>query len=294
MEIPVISFEARINSLNNPSLISRFFSIFELGKLSHSHRLWKWGALFLALIYAFTSIINKIKILIVYYHNKSKSILASEPLLSYLDDEFSSDDDDDDYDNDDNCSTPDSDSDSSEEDGDADEDESEYRNQLVDEDYNVKGNFCDFSENTWQKRKFKLLRRRKSVIDNLLLSDFISGKGVVKLWDGLSLGVVDVNNAFSFLDSNHDIKSEDIFSRNSIFDAISTSPNVFISSEEKLGLNIWDMRTGLKSAAVHRSGKMVGIGAGKMYVRDDVTMGLSVSDVKEDCDAINGGVVLGC
>ncbi|XP_021723801.1 uncharacterized protein LOC110691192 [Chenopodium quinoa] len=290
MEFPVINFEAGINSLHNPSLIYRIFSNFELGKLSYANRIWKWGALFLALVYAFSSLVNKIKIIILYYHNKSRSLLAaSEPLLSHLYDEFDSDFSDDE--NDDVCSSCGSTSD--EEDDvidDDDEIEDLWNASFDDDDYNVKGSFGNFNESSRQKGKFKLLRRRRSFVDNFSLSDFVNGNGVVKLWDGLSLGVVDVDNAFSFLDYENDKNSEnrDLFFAG--VPAVSSSPAVFISGG-KLGLDIWDFRAGDSSPVVKsdwrrsdRRGEVVGMDSGrtgKVYVRDDDSMRLAVGDVRK-------------
>ena len=193
MEIPVIN--RMTDSLHNPSFISRISSTLELGKLSNAHRLWKWGALFLALVYAFSSIINKFKLLMLYFHNKSKSLLAaSEPLLAQFDDAFLTDDDE----NDDVYSISATSSDEDEDD--KDEDIIEEFSRFDDDDFNVKGSFRSFSENPRKKGKFKLLRRRRSFVENFSLSDFSNGNGVVKLWDGLDLGLVEVHDAFSFLD----------------------------------------------------------------------------------------------
>ncbi|KNA06941.1 hypothetical protein SOVF_176440 [Spinacia oleracea] len=283
MEIPVINFEAGINSFRNPSLIYRVISNFELGKLSYSNRIWKWGALFLALVYGFSSLVNKIKLLVLYYHNKSKSLLAaSEPLLSSLYDEFDSDTGSDYDENDDVCSSCDSSSDE-----DDDEIEEMCNVSFEDDDFNVKGSFDNFSESPMQKGKFKLMRRKRSFVDNFSLSDLVNGNGVVKLWDGLGLGVVDVDNAFSFLDfdnyENHDFISSSNFS----------SPAVFISAGSgggKLGLDIWDLRTGGESPVVRsqwrsdQRGKIVGMDSGrtgKVSVRNDDKMLSAVGDVRK-------------
>ncbi|KNA15000.1 hypothetical protein SOVF_102270 [Spinacia oleracea] len=287
MEIPVINFEAGINSFHNPSLIYRVISNFELGKLTYySNRMWKWGALFLALVYAFSSIVNKIKLLVLYYHNKSKSLLAaSEPLLSSLYDEFGSDTDSDYDQNDEVCSSCDSSSD--------DDDDEDDEIEIEDDDFNVKGS-SNFSEISRRKGKFKLMRRKRSFVDTFSLSDLVNGNGVVKLWDGLGLGVVDVDNAFSFLDSDH-YQNQDFIS-SSIFGgipAVSTSPAVFISAGSdggKLGLDIWDLRTGGESPVVRshwrsgRRGEIMGMDSGrtgKVYVRNDDTMTLAVGDVRK-------------
>ncbi|CAO2829998.1 unnamed protein product [Amaranthus hypochondriacus] len=261
MEFPVIN--RMTDSLTNPSLISRVFSTFELGKLSHAHRLWKWGALFLALLYTLSSLVNKIKLLMLFYHNKSKALLAkSEPFFSHFDDVFLTDDDE----NDAVCSVSGSSSDDEEED---DEDEiiSQDFSRFFEDDFNVKGSFRNFS-----------------------LSDLVNGSSVVKLWDGLDLGILEVHDAFSFLDFNNYENSNCISS--SIFcgiPAVSSSPAVLISGHEKSGMNIWDLRAGGKSPAVHSEWKSENCGnvirvdsgrTGKVYVRDDVSRCLTVGDVR--------------
>lgn len=267
MELPVINFEASINSLNNPSLISRLFSIFELGKFSPAHRLWKWGAVFLALVYAISSLVNKIKILFLHYHNKSRSLL-SDSLLHPLNDDFQTDDDE----NDDVCSTSDSSTSDDEEDEEEPEDLSKF-----DDDFNVKGSFRNLSKNSKQNCKFR------SIVDNFSLSDIVNGNGVVKLWDELGLGVFDVDNSFSFLDFNN-MKNSNLLSTSIFagFPSVSISPSVFISGD-KLGLDIWDLRTG---PAFHsdRTGNIVGVDAGrtgKVYVMDDVISRMTVCDLRK-------------
>ncbi|CAO2828544.1 unnamed protein product [Amaranthus hypochondriacus] len=279
MEIPVIN--RMTDSLHNPSFISRILSTLELGKLSNAHRLWKWGALFLALVYAFSSIINKFKLLMLYFHNKSKSLLAaSEPLLSQFDDAFLTDDDE----NDDVCSISATSSDEDED----DEDEGiiEEFSRFDDDDFNVKGSFRSFSENPRKKGKFKLLRRRRSFVENFSLSDLVNGNGVVKLWDGLDLGLVEVHDAFSFLDLDN-------YENGKVIEGIpaaSSSPAVFITGDGKTGMNIWDMRTNGKSPAFQsdwrsdRRVSLIGVDGGrtgKVYAMDDVSMGLMVADVRK-------------
>jgi len=235
------------------SLISRIFSLFEFGKLSVPHRFWKWGALFLALVYAFTSMAYRIKSLILHYHNKSKSLLAAtEPLLPSFDDDFCSDDEE----SDDVCSSSD---------GEAEDEEpissSEDLNRF-DEDFRVKGNF---GESTLRKRKFKI-RRRRSIGDDFSLSDLVNGNGVVKLWDSSFLGE---------------------------FPAVSTSPAVIFSAgagnDGVLGLGLWDFRTSRRKPAVQAEwqsdgrGRVVGIDGGRsgeVYVRDDARR-MAVGDVRK-------------
>lgn len=256
MEIPVLNrmtdFEASINSLNKPTLELDFVNF------SLPIQFCKWGALFLALAYAFTSFAYKVKILILHFNRKSKSLLAtaSDPFLSHFSDEFSSSDDE----NDDVCSSSDDNDDEKEE-----KSTSSSYDDLTrfNEDFRVKGGFCNFGENQGQNRKFRLRRRRSIAGDNFsLLSDLVSGNGVVKLWE-------------------------------SGIPSVSISPAVIFTAgageDGKFGLGLWDFRTRLESPAVQaewrsdRRGKAVGIDTGrtgKVYVSDDVSMGLSVGDVR--------------
>ena len=105
----------------------------------------------------------------LFYHNKSKALLAkSEPFLSHFDDVFLTDDDE----NDGVCSVSGSSSDDEEEEEeDEDESISEDVSRFFYDDFNVKGSFRNFS-----------------------LSDLVNGSSVVKLWDGLDLGIIEFKN----------------------------------------------------------------------------------------------------
>lgn len=259
MEIPVINrmteLEASISSLNNPSLISRLISTLELNS-SVPFQFCKWGALFLTLLYAFALFAYKIKILVLHFHSKSKSLLSSvsDPLQSHFDDEFSADD----GENDDVCSSSDDDDEEEEVPSSSCEELTRF-----DEDFQVKGSSGNFSENPWQKRKLGL-RRRRSIGDNFSLSELVNANGVVKLWE-------------------------------SSIPAVSFSPTVTFTAgaceDGRLGLGLWDFRMKWESPAVQTEwksdwrGRAVRVGidsgrTGKVYVRDDRSMGLTVGDVR--------------
>ncbi|XP_074306560.1 uncharacterized protein LOC141641812 [Silene latifolia] len=263
--IPVINFEA----LNNPSFFSRIISIFELGKISQAHRLWKYGAFLVALVYAFNCVANKLMVLIRHYHDKSKSFLAnSEPFLYCFDDELYSSDDEDDV-----VSVSSDDEESSEE----EKDQCEFNRLLsyedlsmYEDDFTVKG----------QNRKMRVLRRRKSLGDDFSLSDLVYDNGVVKLWDGFGLGV---EKSFPFLELNKDEWKR--------FGSFFGSPSVVATEPEGvLGLNVWDFRCPSTEPAVQaiwrsdRKGKVIGGNVnrtGAVCVRDDVTRRLTVADVRK-------------
>lgn len=260
MEIPVINrmteLEASISSLNNPSLISRLISTLELDS-SLPFEFCKWGALFLTLLYAFTTFAYKIKILVLHFHSKSKSLLSSvsDPLQSHFDDEFSTDDDE----NDDVCSSSDDDDEEEEVTASSCDDLTRFG-----EDFRVKGSSGNFSEKyPWRKRKLAL-RRRRSIGDNFSLSELVNANGVVKLWE-------------------------------SSIPAVSFSPTVTFTAgageDGKFGLALWDLRMKWESPTVQadwksdRRGRAVGVSidcgrTGKVYVRDGRSMGLTVGDVR--------------
>ncbi|KAL9231795.1 hypothetical protein vseg_006968 [Gypsophila vaccaria] len=167
----MINFEAILN----PSfIISRILSL----------KFWKWGAYLVAFVYALNYVANKLKLLVLHYHHKSKSFLASaQPLLSStFEDDYDDDDDDNDDDEDGTVETPEL------------SDESEVEDEEEEEDFRVKG----------QKRKFRVPRRKKSLGDDFSLSDLVNGKGgIVKLWDGFGRGV---ESSFpSFVDVKKDL-----------------------------------------------------------------------------------------
>ncbi|KAK9750406.1 hypothetical protein RND81_02G194500 [Saponaria officinalis] len=248
--IPVINFEA----LNNPSLFSRIVSVFEFGKLSPAHRFWKWGAFLLAFVYAFNYVANKLKVLILHYHQKSKSFLANtQPLLSStFDDELYSSDDEDDV-----VSA------SSDDDDDSDEEIEESKTRELNrfQSYEDFSKFEDDFTVKGQNRKFKVPRRKKSLGDDFSLSDLVNGNGIVKLWDGFGLGV---ESSFPFLEINKDDWKK--------FGSFFGSPEVVTTAERGskpgcLGLNVWDFRCSMNEPVVHASW------------RSDRT-GLTVGDVR--------------
>ena len=83
MEIPVINrisdFEAGISSLNNPSFLSQVYALSGIEKIYQAYSFWKWGALILALLASLSTIINKLKILIIRFRQHHS--LPSQPLL---------------------------------------------------------------------------------------------------------------------------------------------------------------------------------------------------------------------
>lgn len=272
MEIPVT---ARLNILQNPSLIFRVFSNPGIEKVSHVYTFWKWGALILALIAAFGSVVRRIRLVVLRLRKAGNSGI-SEPLLSQLD--FSDDDDD-------TCSSSSS----------VDEEEEyqtttsfeERTDTTVDEDFNVAGS-CYNGEEQWQNRNLKL-RRRRSSGDRFSWSDFANGKSVVKLWDGVGLGLDLENSSGSFV-SIWDLNRCQTAARS----AASPSPSLVVSAavydkRRSVGVSVWDARVGWQRPTIftewrqpvaRNAGPNSG-GVEKLYVTDDARCALTGRDVRK-------------
>ncbi|KAM6589112.1 hypothetical protein CsatA_011717 [Cannabis sativa] len=254
MEVPVINrfsnFDgAGVTCLQNPSFLSQIVSITAREKAFQAHNIWKWGALFLAVIASFGTIISRIKILVIrlqcHFCNKSNSQQQQQSLLPNFDE------DDDDYD-----FTSDTEDDENDEDDNEDDDVS---CSSYDSDEAVQGQNSNFG-----------LRRRRSFVDQFSWSDFSSGKSVVKLWDSLGLGLG--------LDESPNPKVVSLYS--------SAEEN---ESGGRACMGVWDARVGGRIPAIlaewsPQLGKIVGVatnGAEKVYVRDDVSGGLTIGDLRK-------------
>lgn len=230
MEIPEISmisdFQAGMNCLKNPSLVSRFIPLSGIEKVPQVYSFWKWGAVILAILATFSSVIKRVKLLIIHIRRIKPS---PELILQHLDLDLDlSDDDDDIADVDDNQNSVDS--------SDYDEEDEPitsfwYKSSAGDEDFSVKGS-GNFFRNQWQNANLNLRRRILGERSGLELNwaDFPAGKNVVKLWDslGLSLGFdpfedSDSESVVSLWDFNKEQKINDIFVGGANFPAISVA-----------------------------------------------------------------------
>ncbi|PON58757.1 Transmembrane protein [Trema orientale] len=289
MEVPVINrisnFDGGVTCLQNPSLLSQILSISGREKVFQAHSFWKWGAFIIAMIASFGTIISRIKILVIRLQcHFCKSSSASDPLLAnFADEDFTTDEDD-----------AVSLSSSSE----FDEDELSSPLSYSDEDSRFRGSgrYADQGHN----RNLGLRRRRSFVDQRFSWSDFSSGKSVVKLWDSLGLGLgLDGGPAQEVVSEYHvdrEQKLSSIFGgkwRTSAASAAATSSRVSILSAEasesgRLSLGIWDTRAACRIPAILAEwgphlGKIVGVasnGNEKVYVRDDVTGGLTIGDLR--------------
>lgn len=269
MEIPdlnmISDFEAGVNCLQNPSLISRSLAVSGIG-----NSFWKWGALILAVVATFGGIIRRIKLLFIYIRTVKPS---AEPLLQYLNDDFDFSDDDDDE-----LSSASS------------EDEDVRRHprsptDRVDKDFGVAGSSFSCFREQGQNGNLRN-RRRRSSCERFQWSDFAGGKSVVKLWDNLSLGY-DFDEEVRVWDLNKDLKFANIFGGSSVVPAVVLSSEVRENSNDVV-LSAYDTRMKGQAPAIcaewHApAAKIVGVNAGgveKVYVRDNAAGVVTVGDMR--------------
>ncbi|CAK9147596.1 unnamed protein product [Ilex paraguariensis] len=281
MEIPEISiiggFEAGMKYLQNPSLISRFFSLSGIDRVPQVYSFWKWGALILAFVATFTGIINTIKLLIIRVRTV-KPLLASfsEPLFQFSDD-------------DENFSDDETASSASFEDEEYESTSSSDDELPVDENFGVAGSSL-YSENQSLGGKFKLRRR-------FSWSNFAAGKSVVRLWDSLGLGLDfedSSNGVVSIWDLNNDQNISTFFSRSCQIPAVARpAPAVVVqtqvdSSSNSIIFSAHDTRVGSQTPSIYASWQspvteVVSMNSGgveKVYIRDGVTGVLTVGDMR--------------
>ncbi|XP_073055119.1 uncharacterized protein [Primulina eburnea] len=277
MEIPEIhmisNFEAGVNCLQNPSLISRFFALpAGIGNGFGVYSFWKWGALIFAILATFSGVIGRIKLIFIRLHTFVPSSNQVQQIVISEDDDISLA--------------------SSSEDERDDEEEEKTRptttfsgQRRVDEDFFVK-----------DSRRLRNRRRRIGGGDGFDWSDFTSGKNVVKLWDSLSSSL---NFGLDF----DDFESDDVVSRwdfdqrrdsNGFPGRVSNSPSVFLTAERNgkgdgVILRGYDTRVRSRSPELYaewrsspaaKSAASTAVIGGKIYVRDDVSGVLTVGDVR--------------
>ncbi|KAF7808874.1 uncharacterized protein G2W53_035617 [Senna tora] len=279
MEVPVINrlndFPMGLNSLQNPSMLSQIQSI------SVAYTFCKWGALILALLATFGSLVNRFKIFILRFRPDASS-LPSLPSLDYS----SSDDDDDD---DEIPSSPSSSYLSSEFEEEEEEEENEttpssssFNWRRVDQDFRVRGSGHQVDEQ-FQSGNVRL-RRLRSIGDIFSLSEIAnSSKSVVKLWDSIGFGL-----GLDFDDVDYD------YDFSAVPATTSSSPQPVVVSAEKnasgkTALKICDtrLRRGIPAVIAEWGpslGKIVGVGFGgveKFYVGDDAGDDVTVGDMRK-------------
>ncbi|KAM7484576.1 hypothetical protein LguiA_000585 [Lonicera macranthoides] len=270
-ELNILSdFEAGIKCLqNNPSLFSRFFSLQVYG-------FWTWGALILALIATFTTLINRIK-LFIFRVRTTKSLSSSSSTsqhLQNLDDDFDFTDDD-----------------SSSSDPESDDEEFESKSSFEgDEDFRVAGSGFSAEEKR-RSGSFKL-RRRRIGGHRFSWSDFAAGKSVVQLWDGFGLGLNfddSSGSEISIWDLDRDEKINSFFGWKSQIPAVAMSSPAVVLSADANNFSAHDRRVGGQIPTIyadwlqqgrHVVGLNSGCGDNKVYVRDGITGGITVGDMR--------------
>ncbi|GAV66298.1 hypothetical protein CFOL_v3_09808 [Cephalotus follicularis] len=260
MEVPVINrisnFEGGINPLQNPS----FMALPSIAKIYQTYNFWTWGALILALLASFTTIIKKIKIHIIKLKSNHNS-LSYQPLINNLD-----------YDTDSEDETSCSSSDEEDEDGEDDEDEDDVSGRSsrkwwsVDEDFRVRGTGHDVDDQRWQSRNLPPnVRRRRGSFTDLL--SYANGNSVVKLWDNLGLALH--SNCINYDNlKNEEQKAVPIFGGKCEIPAAFSGSTVG-------PLRAWDARVACRLPTIiaewrPKIGKIVEGGVKRVYVRDDV------------------------
>ncbi|XP_075522283.1 uncharacterized protein LOC142555341 [Primulina tabacum] len=276
MEIPEIhmisNFEAGVNCLQNPSLISRFFALSGIGNGFGVYSFWKWGALIFAILATFSGVIGRIKLIFIRLYTIIPSRNQVQQIVISEDDDISLA--------------------SSSEDERDDEEEEKSRptttflgQRRLDEDFFVK-----------DSRRLRDRGRRIGGGDGFDWSDFTSGKNVVKLWDSLS-------SSFNFGLDFDDFESDDVVSRwdfderrdsNGFPGRDSNSPPVLFAAERNgkgdgVILRGYDTRVRSRSPELYaewrsspaaKGAASTTVIGGKIYVRDDVSGVLTVGDVR--------------
>jgi hypothetical protein len=245
--------------LQNPSLISRFTSI-------QLYTFCKWGALIVAFLATFTSLINRFK-LIIFHVFRVKSLASSSSskhLLQDLDSDLDYSDNDEEVDS------------SSSSDNEFDDEEFESSSQF-DEDFRVAGRSKIWRCFSW--------------------SDFAAGKSVVKLWDGFGLGLDfedSVGSEISIWDLDRDEKIRSFFGSRFENPAMAiSSPAVILSTEadankKSVLLSGYDKRMSRQTPVLYADWRQQGRqivdvnsdGVSKVYLTDGITGGVTVGDMR--------------
>ncbi|TKY69347.1 hypothetical protein E2542_SST05620 [Spatholobus suberectus] len=282
MQVPLIDrindLQVGLNSLQNPSFPSQITT--SLASVSVAYNFCKWGAVILALVATFGSIINRVTIFIIRFRTRAPSL----PSLHDDDDDYTSSDDDYDYENDDDDLTYSS----SEL-----EDEPSASSSFIrlDEYFRVRG--TDDNNNNLDdefQTQNGTHKRRRSIGDIFSLSELANSKSVVKLWDSIGFGL-----GLDFDDYEDGVVSayERSGGKPPVPASSTASPAVVVSAGEgacgNLALEIWDTRLRRRKPTVVAEwgptvGKTLRVESGgvqKVYVRDDGRYGVTVGDMRK-------------
>lgn len=226
MEIPLLNtiagFEAGITRFEDPSFFSRFVEFSEFLKL---HSFWTWGALVLAAIATFSSILHRTKI--AFFQLGSRDSAISDPLVRFEDD-------------------PDNESCSALSESDCDDppSTSEVSSFVGDEDFRLLGSMKS-DDDRRKNRNLDLLKGSSSAFYE---DDCFSG-GVVKLWNELGFGFERSNGRNSMWDLNRGEILRSFMAGRSQVPATTTPSPVVLVSAGAAGMRIWDARVGSQTLA---------------------------------------------
>ncbi|XP_020207792.1 uncharacterized protein LOC109792773 [Cajanus cajan] len=281
MQVPLIDrindLQVGLNSLQNPSFPSQITT--SLASVSIAYNFCKWGAVILALVATFGSIINRVTILIIRLRSKAPSL----PSLVDDDDVFTSDDDDDDYQNDDDDLTY-----SSSE----PEDEPSASSSFIclDNYFRVRGTANNNNNSSSLDDEFRnqngMHKRRRSIGDIFSLAELANSKSVVKLWDSIGFGL-----GLDFDDYEDGVVSGSHAPPPAA--SSTTSPAVVVSAGEgvcgNLAVEIWDTRLRRRKPTVvaewgptvAKTLRVESGGVQKVYVRDDGRYAVMVGDMRK-------------
>ncbi|XP_068644022.1 uncharacterized protein [Aristolochia californica] len=273
MEVPIISrisdFEAGFSRLQNPSFVSRIFGLSGIDEIAKLRTFWTWGALILAVLATFSSLLKRTKLLL--FRLRTVNTVISQPLL-HCDDY---DDDNGDDDEESSCSS------SCSEDSDSEE---ENEDGFLMPTAGKRGQSFIFvadserSDENWSQTSNLKRRPRR-------LSDLSGDKGgesqfstnVVKLWDGLGLGFKNSDRCGYISTCDFD-RNESFFAGWSQTSQLSAPCPAGVDKTRSVALKFWDARMGPQTPAVVAEWEpprreVVGIdanGVEKVYVSDDV------------------------
>ncbi|CAN6549473.1 unnamed protein product [Malus baccata var. baccata] len=253
MEIPVLNritdLPSRLTSLPDPSFLSQSLSIPGIQNVSQAYSFWKWGALILAILASFGTLITKINIFAISL--RRLRLLAPQPLSQQLHNgDYSDVSDDDDI-----CSVSSASSVSDDESESEISYDDESRTIGRDEHFHVRGSGY-YGDDGEQNRNLGLRLRRSFGGHRFSWSDFTAGKSVVKLWDSSSPS--------TFLSADSGVSG-------------------------RVSLGVWDARVGCRIPAIladwgPQLGRIVGVASGvddKVYVKDGVTGKVTIGDVRK-------------
>ncbi|CAH8358873.1 unnamed protein product [Eruca vesicaria subsp. sativa] len=272
MEVPMINrirdFEVGINSINDPSFLSRSVAVSGIGKLHQAYGFWKWGALIIAFLAYFTNFITRLKSLVVRLRKIDVSI--SPPTLF----------DDYDTDSDVSCSSSPSSDDDEE---DAEDKDEEDVDSIYDQGW-VNGSFRARGSEQGQNGNFTCFNGSFGDLFSWPDLGGIGSSGVVKLWDHLDI------------DGDEDGDGENVvasFLRNC--GGAASPSSIFLTAEKRgsdgVKVEARDPRVGFRMPALLAEwrqpgrflGNIIGVDVGgveKIYVRDDVSGKVAVGDLR--------------